>query len=224
MNFKGAIFDMDGTLVDSLGTWEVMWRQVGEKFLNVKDFKPAEEIDKRVRTMIFYDAMAYFIGCYHLSCSTEELVAFTQRNIEDFYRYQAKTKSGAVALLEELRAKGIPLCLASATEMRYVRIALQSLDLAKYFCAVLSCADLGVGKDRPDVYLLAAKQLKLNAPDVCVFEDSFVALETSKRAGFQTVGIFDRYNFEQERLRAASDLYLPEGKPLSDLIPFFKIH
>ena len=83
MNFKGAIFDMDGTLVDSLGTWEVMWRQVGEKFLNVKDFKPAEEIDKRVRTMIFYDAMAYFIACYHLSCSTEELVAFTQKNIED---------------------------------------------------------------------------------------------------------------------------------------------
>lgn len=221
MKIKGAIFDMDGTLVDSLGTWKVLWRQVGEKFLGIKDFCPAEEIDKRVRTMIFRDAMAYFIDCYHLTCSTDELVAFTQDGIENFYRYQAEAKAGAVALLKALQAKGIPICLASASEMRYVRIALEALDLAQYFNSVLSCADLGTDKAKPDIYLLAAKQLGLSAPDVCVFEDSFVALETAKGIGFQTVGIFDANNFEQKRVRAASDFYLGENRPLSDLIALF---
>jgi beta-phosphoglucomutase-like phosphatase (HAD superfamily) len=84
---------------------------------------------------------------------------------------------------------------------------------------MLSCVDLGVGKDRPDIYLESAKRLGLEVGEICVFEDSYVALETAKAAGFQTVGIFDENNFRQDRLEAASDIYIAKGADIGDLIP-----
>ena len=54
--------------------------------------------------------------------------------------------------------------------------------------------------------------------DVCVFEDSFLALETAKAAGFHTVGVYDMYSYDQERLRAASEIYLGKEQTLADLI------
>lgn len=218
MKIKGAIFDMDGTLVDSLGTWDVMWQRVGEAYMGISDFKPAEEVDKKVRTMIYRDAMAYFMDYYSISGDLDEFINFTLSGIEQFYREQVEAKPGAIALLKELHRRGIRLCLASATEMKYIRIALERLDMGKYFDAVLSCADLHVGKDRPDIYLQSLAKLGLDAADACVFEDSFVALETARGIGCQTVGIFDRYNFDQPRLRAASDIYLGEGVPLDHVI------
>lgn len=218
MKIKGAIFDMDGTLVDSLGTWDVMWQRVGETYLGLSDFKPTEEVDKKVRTMIYKDAMAYFMAQYGIPGDLQAFIDFTLNGIEQFYREQVEAKPGAIALLKDLHKRGVRLCLASATEMKYIRIALHRLDIGKYFDAVLSCADLHVGKDRPDVYLLSLEKLGLSAADTCVFEDSFVALETARSIGCRTVGIFDRYNFDQPRLCAASDIYLDEGVPLDSVI------
>ena len=218
MKIKGAIFDMDGTLIDSLMFWDVMWRSVGERYMGIPDFKPVEEVDKRVRTMIYEDAMLYFLDYYKLDCDPQEFIAFTAGGIDNFYRDVAKIKPGAVALLEHLKQNGVRLVLASASDMATIREAMTVKDLGKYFDAVFSCADLGVGKDRPDVYLRSLEALGLPAAEVCVFEDSFVALETAKAIGCRTVGVFDRYNFDQPRLRAASELYLGEGVPLDAAI------
>ena len=78
----------------------------------------------------------------------------------------------------------------------------------------MSCADIGAGKDKPDIYIAAKNALGLTAEDICVFEDSYVALETAKNAGFKTVGIFDKNNYGQDRLKAASLIYIKEGEPL----------
>ena len=218
MKIKGAIFDMDGTLIDSLMFWDVMWRSVGEKYMGIPDFKPTEEVDKRVRTMIYEEAMAYFVDYYTINCDLQEFITFTGGNMEGFYRDVAKIKPGAVTLLKHLKQQGVRLCLASASDMDTIRTAMAVKDLAQYFDAFFSCADLGAGKDRPDIYLRSLEALHLDAKDVCVFEDSFVALETAKGIGCRTVGVFDRYNFDQPRLCAASDIYLGEGVPLDSVI------
>ena len=218
MKIKGAIFDMDGTLVDSLMFWDHLWRQIGLRYMGNEQFKPDQEIDKKVRTMIYTDAMAYFKDYYKLPGETDEFIRFASDGVTDFYKQVAKIKPGAIALLEYLKSQNIKLCLASATAMEWIRVSLQSCGLSAYFDTVLSCADMGVGKDRPDIYLKAMRLLGLPAGEICVFEDSFVALETAKRAGFQTVGVFDRYNFGQERLKAAADLYLNERQTLDALI------
>ena len=223
MHIKGAIFDMDGTLIDSLSFWDYLWKQIGERYMNNPDFLPCDEVNKAVRTMIYVDAMTYVKDFYGIACSTEEFLQFTAGMLPDFYRTVATVKEGAISLLSHLKSAGIPLCLASATAMKELRYALACHGLDGYFDTVLSCADIGIGKDRPDIYLSALQKMGLTAGEVCVFEDSFVALETAKAAGFLTVGIYDRYNFEQERLRAAADIYLAKAHPLDELIPHIEV-
>ena len=219
MRIKGAIFDMDGTLVDSLFFWGVFWRDLGEKFLGKQNYAPPEALDLKVRTMIFTDAMAYVRDALDIKASAEEVVAFAAENLTDFYRYKVKAKAGAHALLEHLKKTGVRMCVASATDKKYLPIALEACGLSSYFDTVLSCADLGVGKDQPDVYLLALEKLGVEAKDAAVFEDSFVALETAKGIGCHTVGIFDENNFGQDRLSAASDVYIAKGQTLDTVIP-----
>ena len=214
MKIKGAIFDMDGTVVDSLMFWDYLWSSIGERYMNDASFRPTEEINKRVRTMIYVDAMTYFKEYYKIPGDTNEFISFAESGLSEFYKSTATVKAGAVKLLESLRAQNVRICLASATALDAVKYALECHDLLKYFDFVISCADIGVGKDKPDIYIKAMKLLELQAEDICVFEDSYVALETAKGVGFKTVGVFDRYNFGQDRLRASSDYYLGEGVPL----------
>ena len=220
MKIKGAIFDMDGTLVDSLFFWGVFWRDLGERFLGKQDYAPPKEVDLKVRTMIFTDAMAYVRDALGIAADAEEVVSFAAEKLSDFYRYKVKAKAGAHALLDHLKGMGVRMCVASATDKKYLPIALDACGLTPYFETVLSCAELGVGKDKPDIYFAALAALGTDASETCVFEDSFVALETAKKAGFHTVGIYDENNYEQERLCQASDLYLSEGVSLDEAIAY----
>ena len=215
---KAAIFDMDGTLVNSLMYWNTLWESVGRDWLSVDGFRPTEEVDKKVRTMIFTQAMAYVNVACGINADEAEFVKYATDNLEGFYRNVVTVKDGAREFLEYLKGKGIKLCLASATDMKYVNIALDVLELRKYFDYVMSCADIGVGKDKPDIYLLALESLGTDAEKTYIFEDSFVAIETAKAIGLNTVGVFDEYNFDHDRLRCSSMIYLGEETDMRELI------
>ena len=215
---KAAIFDMDGTLVNSLMYWNTLWESVGRDWLSVDGFRPTEEVDKKVRTMIFTQAMAYVNVACGINADEAEFVKYATDNLEGFYRNVVTVKDGAREFLEYLKGKGIKLCLASATDMKYVNIALDVLELRKYFDYVMSCADIGVGKDKPDIYLLALESLGTDAEKTYIFEDSFVALETARAIGLNTVGVFDEYNFDHDRLARASMIYLCEETDMRELI------
>ena len=219
MKINGAVFDMDGTLVDSLTFWASLWGDIGREYLQDPSFTVPKEVDRKIRTMVLRDAMVYVKDFCKLDISAEELEEFTKRQLETFYRTVVTVMGNAEAFLKHLKAKGIPMVLATATEQKYVDVVMERLGLDQYFDVMLSCVDLGVGKDRPDIYLESAKRLGLEAGEICVFEDSYVALETAKAAGFQTVGIFDENNFRQDRLEAASDIYIAKGADIGDLIP-----
>ena len=219
MKIKAAIFDMDGTIIDSLFYWESFWRELGKTYLGKESFDYDREVDRRVRTMIFPQAIALIHSFYHLPCTIEELAHFSSGALSDFYEYEAKVKEGTFALFDHLKREGIKICLASATEMKYVKHALRCHKLHDYFDEILSCADIGCGKDKPDIYLAALKALDVAPDEACVFEDSYVALETAKSIGCHTVGIYDPNNYGQDRLAAASDIYIAEGQSFTSVIP-----
>lgn len=218
MKIKGAIFDMDGTILDSLMFWDILWRQIGEKYMGNAEFRPCDEVNKNVRTMIYADAMAYFKEYYNIPGETEDFVRFAKDSITEFYKTTAKPKAGAKEILESLKAKDIKLALASATSLSKIKLALEYHGMLKYFDFVLSCAEIGAGKEKPDIYMKAASLMELSPEDIAVFEDSFVALETARGAGFRTVGLFEKYNFNQERMKKASDIYMSEGETLLDIM------
>lgn len=217
-NIKGAIFDMDGTLVDSLMCWEVLWCRAGERYLNNPCFAPSAEDDKAVRTMLLKDAMELIHKNYGMAESGEELLEFTNEMMVDFYTNTVKLKSGTREFLDCLKARGVKMCIASATARDLIDLAMEHCGLNEYFERVISCADVGKGKEEPDVFLAAMDYLGTAAEQTCVFEDSLVALKTAKAAGFRTVGIYDRYNYGQDEIKAIVDRYIAPGEDITRLI------
>ena len=218
MKIKGAIFDMDGTLVDSLMFWEGFWRAFGKKYKGCDDYVPPKYIDSRVRAMMFADATAWICEELKPDATPQELYEFGNQNLDEHYRNVVTVKAGVFEFLEHLKSRGIKCCVATATEMEFASRALEYHGITKYLDAAISCTDIGVGKDKPDIYLKAGDILGFSEDELCVFEDSYVALETAKNAGFKTVGIFDKYNYCQDRLEAASNFYLGEGHSFTELI------
>lgn len=218
MNIKAAIFDMDGTLVDSLMVWDELWSTFGKKYLNDNNFTPSAEDDKRVRTLTLKDAMFLIHEKYHIGESGEELLCVANDMMVDFYKNTVKLKSGVREFLEYCKEKGVKMCVASATAPGLVDIAIKHCDIGKYFLRVFSCGSLGKGKDKPDIFLQASEFLGEKIEDTWVFEDSLVAVETATKIGMKTVAIYDRYNYGQDRMKEIADEYISEGETLLKLI------
>lgn len=226
MKIQGAIFDMDGTLVDSLSFWDCFWRDMGERYFGNPAFEmDATHFDTHVRTMIFSQAISYLHGYLKIPCSAEEFQNFASDYVARFYRTVVTPKAGARELLTVLRDRGVRICLASATDRCYLNAALESCGLVEFFTpqTIISCSDIGVGKERPDVFLAARNVLGTPLGETVVFEDSAMALETAKRAGFLTVGVYDSHQSSAERLAAASDIYLDEKKILTDALKYIDV-
>ena len=218
MNCKSAIFDMDGTLIDSLIFWDILWSELGEKYLNDKTFRPNEEDDKAVRTLVLKDAMELIHKKYNLAKSGADLLEETNNAIIRFYSEKVELKSGAKEFLDYCYNNGVKMCIASATAPDFLKIALKRCGLEKYFSGVFSCADIGIGKEKPDIFLIANEHLGSPISDTWIFDDSLVAVKTAKEAGFNVVGIYDRCNFGQDEIEKIADYYIDNGETLQKLI------
>lgn len=218
MNIKSAIFDMDGTLVDSLMLWDVLWSTFGERYLGDKGFRPSIDDDKKVRTLTLKDAMELIHRNYDLGESGQELLDLANSIMIDFYGSRVELKSGVREFLEFCRQNGVKMCIASATAPDLIDIAIKHLDLGKYFLKVFSCGTIGKGKEEPDVFLLAKEFLGTDTVDTWVFEDSLVAIETATKIGMPTVGIYDRFNFGQDRIKEIATRYIGPDETLIKII------
>ena len=186
-----AIFDMDGTLVDSI----VYWKHLATEFLEskgVQDISP--NILERIKPMTMTESAALFIQEYGLSGTPESVAAEMNTMMDEHYRKDIPLKSGAAAYLEALHRRGVVMCVASATAEELMDACLTRLDVAHYFSFLLSCETVGTGKNRPDVYWEAAKRLGTRPEEIAVYEDALYAAKTAKTAGFYAVAVRDDSN------------------------------
>ena len=215
MKITGAIFDMDGTLINSLIFWDVLWEEFSRRY---GYFRPDPEADKTIRTIPMKQAMYYIHDRFHLGPDGEELYRTANGMLEAFYAQQVQLKPGVMEFLTRCRERGVKMCVASASDLRLVRVAMEHCGITEFFSAVLSCSDIGKGKEAPDVFLLSREHLGTPLEETWVFEDSFVALQTADRAGFPTVGVYDRFGFRQDILRETATVYIAEGETLMKLL------
>ena len=217
-DIKAAIFDMDGTLIDSLGIWGVLWEKLGSKFLGDKSFLPTKDDDKRVRTTTLRDAMALIHENYSVGQSVDEVLDEANRIISDFYENDVEMKPGAFEFLRYLHEHGVKMCIASASAPDLVSIAMKHCGIDQYFDRVFSCQEVGKGKEFPDVFLVAREYFGESFDNTWVFEDSLVALQTAVNAGFKTVGIYDKFGFGHDVMKQIATRYVDEGETLFELI------
>ena len=218
INLTGAIFDMDGTLVDSLGFWDYLWESLGAKYLSNPAFRPDELTAKGVRTSTLYGATELIHENCGIAESTEALFPVIDEMLANYYKEKVELKVGAEPLLTTLKENGVKMCVATATAPHLLKILLDKFDLYRFFSKTISCNDVGKGKEHPDVFIAAHEYLGTDKESTWIFEDSVVALETAVKAEFNTVGVYDKYGFLPEKVKELSTVYIGSDNTLADLI------
>ena len=210
MNKAFAIFDMDGTLVDSM-PW---WQRIGVEYLAANGVtNPPAELLERIKPMTLLESSALFMREFRIPGSPEEIAAEINGLMAEHYRRDVTLKPGAAEFLRALNARGVRMCVASATVEPLVTACLGRLGVLDCFEFLISCADVGAGKDRPDVFLAAAERFGAAPKDVAVYEDAIFAAQTAVKAGFYTVGVYDATaDAAWEQLKAITREHITDWK------------
>lgn len=203
---KGAIFDLDGTILDSMFIWET----VGENYLRSLGYEPKEDINALFKTFSLYQAACYYKKEYGVPLSVEELMEGVNKTVENYYFYTVPAKAGVKAFIERLSSRGVKMCVATATDRYQAEAALERLGMNGFFSKIITCIDVGHGKDEAYIYREALAHLGTSRENTPVFEDALYALETARKDGFLTVGVFDRSEKEQKKIKKISDVYLKD--------------
>lgn len=185
MDKKYAIFDMDGTLIDSM----VFWKNLATEYLTSKGILqiPADILEQ-IKPMTMSESAALFRREFGL---TGDVEAQMNEMMEDHYRNDIPLKPGAWEYLENLHRQGVRMCVASATAEHLMESCLTRLGVRQYFEFLLSCETVGAGKRSPLVYQESARRLGTVPREIAVYEDALYAVQTAKAAGFHVVGVYD---------------------------------
>lgn len=202
---KGAIFDADGTLIDSMPIWE----DAGARFLAGLGIKAQENLGEIMFRMSLDEGAAYLKKTYNLDMTEERVKKGILGVINDFYVNQVQPKAGAREFLKELSSRKIPMYIATSSNREHIRAAFERLGLYEYFDGMITCEEAGAGKREPAIFLLAAQRMGLEPGDIFVFEDVIHAVRSAGSAGFVTVGVYDEASAsDNEAMRAESSIYL----------------
>ncbi len=215
---KAAIFDMDGTLVDSLMLWDILSAAMAKAYPDKVGTVITEEDNKAIRVLPLREGMQRLHDHYGIAASGEELFDLATATFADFYANQVQLKPGVREFLDHLQARGVKMCIASATNPDLVESAMDHCGIRHYFDTVFSCGVLGKGKDTPDIYWMAMEHLGEDIEHTWVFEDAYVAIRTATGIGMQTVGIYDRYNPYQDEIREMATHYIAPDETLMKLV------
>ncbi len=203
MKPKGIIFDFDGTLFDSMGIWET----AGEDFLASVGVTAENNLSEKLKVMSLIRGAEYLKEAYSLNITAKKIMKGINKTVEDFYFFHALPKDNVIPFLKTLQNKGIKMSIATATDRHLIERALKRCNMSDYFENIFTCTEIGRGKDEPDIYDHACRVMGTDKNETVVFEDACHAAQTAKDAGYFVVGIYDKYEKQQEKLKEISDIY-----------------
>lgn len=209
---RGVIFDVDGVLLDSMKIWE----NLGEEYLRIQGKEGRPGLREILFPMSLEQAADYLIKEYALEKTADQVVKEINGMIQSFYKETVSMKKGVRSYLSKFHQEKIPMAIASSGGKDNITAALDRLGVLGQFCCILTCSEVGSGKDHPQIYLKAAEMMGSIPEETLVFEDALHALLTAKHAGFCTAGVYDQSNWKDvEKLRKESDYFLEQYDDIS---------
>ena len=187
---RAILFDLDGTLVDSM--W--MWKQIDIEFLGRFGYDCPDDLQKIIEGMSFSETAVYFKERFEIPWSLDEIKAcWTQMSI-DKYRYEVPFKEGALEFLKYCKEHGIRTGIATSNARDMVDAVIESLNMGEYLDVITTACEVKAGKPEPDIYLEVAKRLQVDPAECLVFEDIPAGIMAGKRAGMQVIAVEDDFS------------------------------
>ena len=203
---KGAIFDLDGTILDSMFIWD----KIGEEYLKSFGIKPKENLAEVFKTFTLKDSAEYYRKHYGMTLSEEEIIDGINNTVAKLYRTDVTLKPGIKQFLQRLSGMGTKMCIATVTDREIAEDTLTRLGVREYFCEIFTCSETGYNKENPEIYRQALQHLGTDKAETVVFEDAFHALKTAKNDGFLVAAVYDSHEPEQDEMKSISDYYVKD--------------
>lgn len=210
---EAVIFDLDGSMVDSM--W--IWRDIDIEYLGRFGIALPENLQACIEGMSFSETAAYFKNRFQLPCTSEEIKSDWNRMARDKYTHEVPIKEGVPELLEYCKANGIKVGIATSNSRELVEALVNAHHFASYFDCIMTACDVSKGKPAPDIYLAVAEALCV-APENClVFEDIIPGIQAGLAAGMKVCAVYDRYSEHQdEEKRRIADYYTYHFRELTE--------
>ena len=207
--FTHAIFDFDGTIADSMS----IWTTAASDYLRSKGMENAGDIDNLARPKGLMETVMCMKEHFCLQDAPQDIFDEICNTVGERYKNDIPLKSGILEILEDLRAKNIGMCIATASTKEHVAAALKRWGIYDFFCFIITCDEVGIGKYSPLIYCEAAKKMQCEPARCLVFEDGVHGVISAHQAGFFVVGIYEESLADQkERVKANCDFYLSDLK------------
>ncbi len=205
IKIKGAIFDVDGTILDSMG----IWLKITGDFFRDNGINVSNEELLSYQSMSFEESLVGIQHDYLPHMDTSEMFDDFSRRAAEEYAQNIPAKDGVCEYITTLYNNGVKLAVATSGFPQLVKASLTRIGVYDYFDAFAYSAEVGCSKSNPDIYLLAAQRLGLEPKDCTVYEDIVTGIKSAKAAGFMTVAIMDDTNAaDKDRLIQHSDRYI----------------
>lgn len=210
-DFKGAIFDLDGTLLDSMH----VWRDVDNEFFKKRNMEIPDDYGEALKNMHFPTAAVYTKERFNLPDTVESIMAEWTKACFDAYQNDIKLKDGAFEYLEFLRKSGVKIAYATSNSEKLCKAVLTANDAWDFFEAMAYSEETGKQKTEPDVYLLASERLGLKPSDCVVFEDILGGARGAKKGGFTVCGVYDSTSEKDaDGIKNTADYYIKSFREL----------
>jgi HAD superfamily hydrolase (TIGR01509 family) len=202
---KAIIFDVDGTLVDSM--W--IWKQVDIDFLKRRKTELPIDLQKDIEGLSYTSTAEYFKERFKLPETVEEIKEEWREMADDFYNNIIPLKAGVKELLQIIRDHNLKIGIATSNSRELVETMMKKHEIGKYFDSIRTSCEVPRSKPFPDVYLQAAKDLDVMPENCLVFEDTVAGATAAKAAGMKVVVIYDELSAEsRSHLEQLSELYI----------------
>ncbi|MEG1004586.1 HAD family hydrolase [Clostridium sp.] len=204
-NIKAAIFDLDGTLIDSMSLWD----QIDIDYLGSKNIAVPSNLNDEISHLSFNQVALYFKETFNLEDSLDEIKDTWNSMAHTHYSSNIGLKKGVLQFLQFLKESNIKIGLATSNSTELLEASLKFNNIYDYFDEITITDEVGIGKHEPDVYLLAAKKLKVKPENCIVFEDILPAVKGAKKAGMKVIAVEDeRSILDQAEIIKNADNYI----------------